>query len=95
MTIDIRYTKTNPGKISEILVKEQETVAVGQIIAKIDEGAGETAKEKVEQVEETIPVTKEEIPRPQAPPEPKKEPEPVLLLLLYLINNLNNRRNQL
>ena len=42
VTIDVRYTESAPGKIKEFLVKPEDTVTVGQEVAVIDKGAGDT-----------------------------------------------------
>lgn len=35
VTIDVRYTGTSPAKITELLVKDQDTVTVGQAVVKV------------------------------------------------------------
>lgn len=39
VTVDVRYTTGKPGKLKEMLVKEEDTVAVGQEVAVVTEGA--------------------------------------------------------
>ena len=36
VTIDVRYTGSDPAKVVEILVKEQDTVEVGQPVVKVE-----------------------------------------------------------
>ncbi len=38
VTVDVRYTNGKPGKLKEMLVKEEDTVAVGQEVAIVTEG---------------------------------------------------------
>ena len=38
VTIDVRYTENEPGTLIEYLVKEDDTVAVGQEVVKVDKG---------------------------------------------------------
>ncbi len=38
VTVDVRYTTGKPGKLKEMLVKEEDTVAVGQDVAIVTEG---------------------------------------------------------
>ena len=38
VTIDVRYTENEPGTLVEYLVKEDDTVAVGQEVVKVDKG---------------------------------------------------------
>ena len=38
VTVDVRYTTGKPGKLKEMLVKEEDTVAVGQEVAIVTEG---------------------------------------------------------
>lgn len=38
VTVDVRYTTGKPGKLKEMLVKEEDTVSVGQQVATVTEG---------------------------------------------------------
>ncbi len=38
VTIDVRYTESQPGTLTEYLCKEDDTVAVGQEVVKVDKG---------------------------------------------------------
>jgi pyruvate/2-oxoglutarate dehydrogenase complex dihydrolipoamide acyltransferase (E2) component len=38
VTIDVRYTEAEPGTLIEYLCKEDDTVAVGQEVVKVDKG---------------------------------------------------------
>lgn len=38
VTIDVRYTESEPGTLTEYLCKEDDTVAVGQEVVKVDKG---------------------------------------------------------
>lgn len=53
VTVDVRYTTGKPGKLTELLVKEEDTVAVGQKVAVVSEGE-----------EGSQPEAKEEVPGP-------------------------------
>lgn len=47
VTVDVRYTTGKPGKLKEMLVKEEDTVAVGQKVAVVAEGEeGSQSEEK-------------------------------------------------
>jgi len=37
VTIDVRYTEAKPGKIKEILINKDDTVAVGQDVAVVEQ----------------------------------------------------------
>ena len=39
VTIDVRYTTGKAGKLSKMLIKEEDTVSVGQEVAVVEEGA--------------------------------------------------------
>ena len=39
VTIDVRYTTGKPGKLTKMLIKEEDTVSVGQEVAVVEEGA--------------------------------------------------------
>ena len=43
VTIDVRYTESQPGTIREYLVSEEDTVTVGQEVCVVDKGATEGA----------------------------------------------------
>ena len=43
VTIDVRYTESQPGTIKEYLVSEEDTVTVGQDVCIVDKGATEGA----------------------------------------------------
>jgi len=43
VTIDVKYTSPTPGSITSILVKEGDTVVVGQEVAVVEQGAGGAA----------------------------------------------------
>jgi len=45
VTVDVRYTTGKPGKLKEMLVKEEDTVAVGQEVAIVTEGEEGAAPE--------------------------------------------------
>ena len=45
VTVDVRYTTGKPGKLKEMLVKEEDTVAVGQEVAIVTEGEEGSAAE--------------------------------------------------
>jgi 2-oxoglutarate dehydrogenase E2 component (dihydrolipoamide succinyltransferase) len=38
VTIDVRYTESEPGTLTEYLCKEDDTVTVGQEVVKVDKG---------------------------------------------------------
>ena len=38
VTIDVRYTESESGTLTEYLCKEDDTVAVGQEVVKVDKG---------------------------------------------------------
>lgn len=48
VTVDVRYTTGKPGKLKEMLVKEEDTVAVGQEVASVTEGEEGSEPEKKE-----------------------------------------------
>ena len=48
VTVDVRYTTGKPGKLNEMLVKEEDTVAVGQAVASVTEGEEGSQPEKKE-----------------------------------------------
>lgn len=84
VTVDVRYTTGKPGKLKEMLVKEEDTVAVGQEVAVVTEGAEgapeadqkqEKNEEKPAAKEEKKPEAKEEKPQPP-PKEEKPQPPP-------------------
>ena len=50
VTVDVRYTTGKPGKLTELLVKEEDTVAVGQKVAVVSEGEGGSQPEAKEEV---------------------------------------------
>ena len=37
VTIDVRYTEAKPGKVKEILISKDDTVAVGQHVAVVEQ----------------------------------------------------------
>ena len=39
VTIDVRYTTGKAGKLTKMLIKEEDTVSVGQEVAVVEEGA--------------------------------------------------------
>ena len=45
VTIDVRYTETQPGKIREFLVSEDDTVTVGQQVCIVEKGNTEGGQE--------------------------------------------------
>ena len=47
VTVDVRYTTGKPGKLKEMLVKEEDTVAVGQQVATVTEGEEGSKPEEV------------------------------------------------
>ncbi|KAL3154015.1 hypothetical protein ABBQ32_013568 [Trebouxia sp. C0010 RCD-2024] len=87
VTVDVRYTTGKPGKMKEMLVKEEDTVSVGQQVATVTEGEeGSKPEEKEEKKEDkpapkedTKPEAKEEKPQPppkEEKPAPKQESKP-------------------
>ena len=54
VTVDVRYTTGKPGKLKELLVKEEDTVAVGQKVAVVAEGEGGSEPEEKKQVQHLI-----------------------------------------
>lgn len=48
VTVDVRYTTGKPGKMKEMLVKEEDTVAVGQQVATVTEGEEGSKPEEVQ-----------------------------------------------
>ncbi|DBA99624.1 TPA: hypothetical protein ACH3X3_012191 [Trebouxia sp. C0006] len=78
VTVDVRYTTGKPGKLKEMLVKEEDTVAVGQEVAIVTEGEEGSKPEGSKEKKEAAP--KEEKPEPKeekAQPPPKEEkPQP-------------------
>ena len=53
VTVDVRYTTGKPGKLKEMLVKEEDTVAVGQEVAVVTEGE-EGSKPEGDKVKQAI-----------------------------------------
>ena len=47
-TVAVRYTTGKPGKLKEMLVKEEDTVAVGQEVASVTEGEEGSEPDKKE-----------------------------------------------
>lgn len=47
VTVDVRYTTGKPGKMKEMLVKEEDTVSVGQQVATVTEGEEGSKPEEV------------------------------------------------
>lgn len=47
VTVDVRYTTGKPGKLKEMLVKEEDTVSVGQQVATVTEGEEGSKPEEV------------------------------------------------
>ena len=45
VTIDVRYTESEPGTVKEILVAADDTVTVGQDVAVVEKGAVAEEKE--------------------------------------------------
>eukprot|EP00210_Caulerpa_lentillifera_P000443 g429.t1 len=72
VTIDVRYTGSVPAKITELLVKEQDTVTVGQAVVKVEEIEGEQTSEAGKEAEEESPKPKvlEKSPKPKVPETP-------------------------
>lgn len=51
----MRYTTGKPGKLKEILVKEEDTVSVGQQVATVTEGEEGSKPEEVSLCQATVP----------------------------------------
>ncbi|BDA40879.1 Dihydrolipoyllysine-residue succinyltransferase component [Coccomyxa sp. Obi] len=83
VTIDVRYTGSEAGTVKEILVKEEDTVSVGQEVVIIETGnvpddASEAPKEEASKTEPEpakAPEKKAEA-APKPPPTPEKKAEP-------------------
>lgn len=87
VTVDVRYTTGKPGKLKEMLVKEEDTVAVGQKVAVVAEGEEGSQSEEKEEApkkekagtpsqERISPEAKDSKPEPapkEEKPAPKKE----------------------
>jgi hypothetical protein len=81
VTIDVKYTARTPGTISALLIKEGDTVVVGQDIAKVEEGAA-AAPAAAPAAAAEAPKPAAEPPKPAAaapppPPKPAAAPEKV------------------
>lgn len=84
VTIDVRYTGSEAGTVKEILVKEDDTVSVGQEVVIVETGnvpddasaAEEAPKEEAKKEPEPAkaPAKKAEAAKP--PPTPEKKAEP-------------------
>jgi pyruvate/2-oxoglutarate dehydrogenase complex dihydrolipoamide acyltransferase (E2) component len=72
VTIDVKYTEGQPGVVSKVLVKEEDTVEVGQECFVVDVGAsgGKEAGGGGAEQQKAAPAKEE-----AAPKEEKKEPE--------------------
>ena len=86
VTIDVRYTGSEAGTVKEVLVKEDDTVSVGQEVVIVETGnvpddasaAEEAPKEeapKKEPESAKAPAKKAEA-APKPPPTPEKKAEP-------------------
>ena len=77
VTIEVRYTESGEGTLKDMLVKEDDTVSVGQEVAVVAKGEISQQKpskeEKPEPKQEAAPAPKkEEKPAPAAPKQPEK-----------------------
>ncbi|GMH38273.1 hypothetical protein BSKO_06157 [Bryopsis sp. KO-2023] len=76
VTIDVRYTGTKPGTVKSLLVKEEDTVIVGQAVMEVEEGAADipieqpTAGADIEPP--VVPTAKPPSPPPTPPPSKSK-----------------------
>ncbi|KAK9810434.1 hypothetical protein WJX72_010663 [[Myrmecia] bisecta] len=83
VTIDVRYTERQPGTIKEFLVKQDDTVSVGQPVATVTPGegggagGGEAKAEAPLAKEEAKPAEKQEAPKQEAKAEAKKAAPPL------------------
>lgn len=91
VTIDVKYTEATPGVVSKVLVKEDDTVEVGQECFVVDvgasggnEAAGGGADKEAPKQEAALPKEEKKEPKkaeapkekqPQPPPEKQKEAE--------------------
>lgn len=73
VTIDVRYTGSEPGTVKEILVKEEDTVSVGQEVVIVETGNVPDDDSPAEKAPEP---TKEPEKKAEAAPEKKAEPAP-------------------
>lgn len=84
VTIDVRYTTGKPGKLTKMLIKEEDTVSVGQEVAVVEEGAegstggggGNKEEAKEEKPEKEEKPSKDEKPQKEERPKEDKKPEP-------------------
>lgn len=81
VTIDVRYTGSEPGTVKEILVSEDDTVSVGQEVVIVetgnvsdDDSAAEKPAEKEPEAAKKPEKKAESAPKP--PPTPEKKAEP-------------------
>jgi pyruvate/2-oxoglutarate dehydrogenase complex dihydrolipoamide acyltransferase (E2) component len=74
VTIDVKYTATAPGMIAELMVKEGDTVVVGQDIARVEEGVAE-AKPAAPAAAAAPQPAAAAPPPPPPPPKPAAAPE--------------------
>lgn len=75
VTIDVKYTASAPGTITQLMVKEGDTVVVGQDIAKVEEGVAE-AKPAAPAAAAAPQPAAAAAPPPPPPPAPKPAAAP-------------------
>lgn len=85
VTIDVKYTSAKPGKVTEVVVSEGDTVSVGHPVVKVEEIEGEMpaeggappAAEKSEAPSPPKPAEQQVAkPAPAAAPKPPPTPPP-------------------
>lgn len=72
VTIDVRYTGTKPAVVKNLLVKEEDTVVVGQAVAQVEEGIADIP---IEQPSTGAELESPPTQKPVAPPAPTPIPE--------------------
>lgn len=73
MTIDVRYTGSKPGILKTLLIKEEDTVVVGQAVAEVEETDAEVPIEQPTADADIKPQTVEPS-KPQPKTETKSQP---------------------
>lgn len=85
VTIDVKYTDAQPGVVSKVLIKEEDTVEVGQECFVVDVGAsggkepgsaGEPPKQEAPKEEKPKEEKKAEAPKKEQPQPPPEKPKP-------------------
>jgi pyruvate/2-oxoglutarate dehydrogenase complex dihydrolipoamide acyltransferase (E2) component len=75
VTIDVKYTASAPGTITQLMVKEGDTVVVGQDIATVEEGVAEAKPAAPAAAAAPQPAAAAPPPPPPLAPKPAAAPE--------------------